>query len=91
IGLYASKSGDRFVLATDPELETLLPEEDRHFAISLSRNPDLSPPNKDGTAGFIAFQIKIERIIHAPDGTLINSPLDHTLAVFNIAITRTDS
>lgn len=87
-GLYASREGNRVTLFNDPEGEIRLPEKERFFTISLSRNEDLSPADKDNTAGFLAFQIKVERIIRAPDGSLIESPLDRTLAVFNTAITR---
>ena len=90
-GLFASRAGDRLVLYDDPELDTLLPEEERYFAISLSRMQVISPASKDAEAGFLAFQIKIERLIHAPDGSLLASPLDQTLAVFNTAVLRTGS
>jgi prepilin-type N-terminal cleavage/methylation domain-containing protein len=86
--LFASKEGDRLTLANDPEIDTLLPEIDRHYGVTLKRNLDLSPSGKDATSGYLAFQVKIERIIHAPDGTPIDSPLNHTLAVFNKALTR---
>jgi len=86
--LFASKEGDRLTLANDPEIETLLPEPDRQFGVTLKRNLDLSPTSRDATAGYLAFQVKIERIVHAPDGTRIDSPLNHTLAVFNKALTR---
>jgi prepilin-type N-terminal cleavage/methylation domain-containing protein len=91
LSLFSSRDGNRLVTNKNPELETLLPEADRHFAISLSRIEDISPPNRDSIAGFLAFQIKIERLIHAPDGSLINSPLDQTLAVFNTAVLKSDS
>ena len=90
-GLFASRIGDRLVLSNDPELDTRLPEEDRHFAITLSRNQDISPTSRDTTAGFLAFQIKVERLLHAPDGSIIQSPLDRTQAVFNTAVLRTGS
>ena len=86
--LYAPRNGDLLVLASDPQIDSLLPENDRFYAISLSRNEDLSPINKDATAGYIAYQIKVERIVRAPDGTLIDSPWDHTLAIFNAATIR---
>jgi prepilin-type N-terminal cleavage/methylation domain-containing protein len=90
-GLFASRMGDQLVLSNDPELDTRLPEEDRYFAITLSRNQDISPTSRDTAAGFLAFQIKIDRLLHAPDGALIQSPLDQTQAVFNTAVLRTDS
>lgn len=86
--LYASRDGNLLVLASDPQIDSLLPEKDRLYAISLSRNENLSPLNKDATAGYIAYQIKVDRIVRAPDGTLIDSPLDHTLAIFNAATVR---
>ena len=89
--LYASQDGDRLALANDPQLDSRLPESERHFAITLRRNLDISPTARDSTAGYLAFQIRIKRILHAPDGSLIQSPLDHTLAIFNSAVTRTDS
>jgi prepilin-type N-terminal cleavage/methylation domain-containing protein len=88
--LYASRKGDRLVLANDSQGDSLLPENDRFYAVALNRNEDLSPIAKDGTAGYLAYQVTIERIVRAPDGTLINSPLDHTLAIFNSATTRND-
>ncbi len=91
VGLFANRSGDTLVLKTDPQLEQKLPEVDRFYAVSLSRNIDLSPVGKDGTAGFVAFQIRIERLFHAPDGNLLDNQLDNTLAIFNTAKTRAGS
>ena len=90
-GLFSSRKGDQLVLSNDPELETLLPEEDRYYSISLTRNPDISPVSRDTLAGYLAFQIKVERLLHAPDGTIIQSPLDQTLAIFNTAVLKKES
>ncbi len=35
-GLFASREGDRLLLATDPELDTQLPEAERHYSITVS-------------------------------------------------------
>ena len=86
--LFASRSGDTVVSDNDPQLEQKLPEADRYYAISLARNNDLSPIGRDGTAGFVAFRIHIERLIRAPDGQLLDNQLDTNLAVFNTAVTR---
>ena len=86
--LFASRSGDTLVSDADPQLEQKLPEADRHFAISLTRNLDLSPAARDGTAGFVAFRIRIERMIRSPDGQLLDNQLDTNLAIFNTAVTR---
>ena len=91
IGLYASRTGDRLFLASDPELDTLLPEVERQYAITLTRNEELSPVSRDSTAGYLCFQIKIVRLLHSPDGTLLDSQLDRTQAVFNTAILRNES
>ena len=90
-GLYASREGDRLLLATDPELETRLPEAERHYAITLTRNEDLSPVSRDSSAGYLCFQIKVERLLHGPDGSLLDNQLNLTQAIFNTAIRRTDS
>lgn len=90
IGLYASRTGDQLFLASDPELDSLLPESERHYAITLTRNEELSPVSRDSTAGYLCFHIKIERLLHSPDGTLLESQLNRTQAVFNMAILRTD-
>ena len=52
--LYASRKGDRLVLANDSQGDSLLPENDRFYAVALNRNEDLSPIAKDGTAGYLA-------------------------------------
>jgi len=91
VGLYASREGNQLTLANDPEVETKLPERERFFGIKLSRNEDISPVSRDNAAGFIAFQIKVVQIIHAPAGSLTQGPLDRTLAVFNSAVTKRDS
>lgn len=88
--LYASRKGDRLVLHNDPELDNRLPEAERHYSITLTRNTGISPFSRDATAGYIAFQIRIERLIHAPDGSLLENQLDQTLAIFNTAVLRTD-
>ena len=90
-GLYASRTGDQLFLASDPELDTRLPEADRHYLISLVRNEDLSPVSRDSASGYICFQIRIERLLHAPDGSLLQNQLDQTQAIFNTAKLRTDS
>ncbi len=88
VRLMANRSGDTVVSSTDPQLEQKLPEADRFYAIRLTRNIDLSPAGRDGTAGFVAFQIRIERLIRAPDGQLLDNQLDTNLAIFNTAVTR---
>lgn len=89
-GLFASREGDRLILQNDPELENRLPEANRQYSIRLTRNEDISPIGRDATAGFIAFQIKIERLVHAPDGTILDNQQDQTLAIFNSAVLRSD-
>ena len=89
VRLFANRSGDTVVSGTDPQLEQKLPETDRHYAISLTRNSDLSPVARDGTAGFVAFRIRIERLIRSPDGQLLDNQLDTNLGIFNTAVTRT--
>ena len=88
VRLFANRSGDTLVSSADPQLEQELPEADRFYAISLTRNIDLSPVGRDGTAGFVALQIRIERLIRAPDGRLLENQLDTNLAIFNTAVTR---
>jgi len=90
IGLFASHEGDRLLLSTDTELDTRLPEADRHYSITLTRNEELSPVSRDSSAGFLCFQIKVERLLHSPDGSLIQNQLDRTLAIFNTAVLRAD-
>lgn len=91
VGLFASRAGDRLYLITDPDLDDLLPEAERHYAIALTRNEDLSPASRDNSAGYLCFQIKIERLLHSPDGRILETPLDQTQAIFNTAILRTQS
>lgn len=86
--LFANRSGDALVSDADPQLEEKLPEADRHYAISLTRNMDLSPAARDDTAGFVAFQIRIDRLIRAPNGQLLDNQLDTNLGIFNTAVTR---
>lgn len=90
-GLFASREGDRLLLATDPELDTQLPVAERHYSITLTRNEELSPVGRDNAAGYLCFQIKVERLLHAPDRTVLQNQLDQTQAIFNTAVLRTDS
>lgn len=88
--LYSSRDGDRLMLATDPELESQLPETTRYYVIRLTRNETLSPVSRDGSAGYLCFQIHIERLLYTPEGAPIPNPLNPTQAVFNSALVRTD-
>ena len=89
--LFASRQGDGIFLATDPDLDTHLPEAERHFSITLTRNVDLSPVSRDSSAGYLCFQIKVERLLHASDGAILQNQLDGTQAIFNTAVLRADS
>ena len=55
VGLFANRSGDTLVLKTDPQLEQKLPEVDRFYAVSLSRNIDLSPVGKGRHGGICSL------------------------------------
>lgn len=88
VRLLANRSGDTVVSSDDPQLEQKLPEADRYYAIRLTRNSDLSPIGRDGSAGFVAFQINIIRSVRSPDGQLPDNRLDTNLAIFNTVVTR---
>lgn len=91
IGLLASRDGAQLLAINDPNLDKRLPETERYFRIKLNRNSDLSPEDKDSSSGFLAIQIKIERIVRAPDGTELPNDLDNTVAIFNTAILKGES
>ena len=88
VPLFANRAGDTVVSDNDPELDERLPQADRYYVIRLIRNGDLSPIGKDDRAGYVAFQINIERLIRAPDGQLQKSQIDNNLAIFNTAVRR---
>lgn len=63
---YATKGGDKVVNKDDTGAATTIPNNDRFFEFSLTRNIDLSPDSADAAAGFLAFTINLRWPAYTP-------------------------
>ncbi len=86
--LFVSKDASIVALASDPKLDILLPEVNRHYEIQLSRNEPLSPASTDNTAGYFVYQITLTRIHRQPNGSRISSGFNETITIINAAASR---
>jgi type II secretory pathway pseudopilin PulG len=56
---YVTKGGDKVIKSNDPSAATIIPNNERFFEFSVTRNATLSPVADATTAGFLAFTINL--------------------------------
>lgn len=60
----------------------------KFFELTLIRNPNLSPANNDGSAGFLAFTIRIRWPAFLPNGTRVTDHTQKEVLMIPAVITR---
>lgn len=93
--IYANRDGSRIGVGNatsvwDPENELSAEEENaqKYFLIELRTNDTLSAQADDGTAGYLAFTVKLIYPAYLGDGTVVADSSQQSAIVVPVAVTR---